>query len=47
MEERNFYKSGKISDYLYLKEQRKGRAEYGRTDKSERPCDKAGKLRGL
>ena len=45
MEERNFYKSGKISDYLYMKDRRRGRASDGRTDKSERPCNKAGKLR--
>ena len=45
MEERNFYKSGKISDYLYMKDRRRGRASDGRTDKSERPRDKAGKLR--
>ena len=45
MEERNFYKSGKISDYLYMKERRKGRENHGRAGKSEGPCDKAGKLR--
>jgi len=45
MEERNFYKSGKISDYLYMKERRKGSIAYGRADKSERPGDKAGQLR--
>ncbi len=45
MESGNFYKSGKISDYLYMKEQRKGRSENVRTDKSERPCNKTGELR--
>ena len=47
MEERNFYKSGKISDYLYMKEKGKGRSVYGRADKGERPCNKTGQLRGL
>ena len=45
MEERNFYKSGKISDYLYMKDRRKGRADHGRAGKSERPGDKTGELR--
>ncbi len=44
MEERNFYKSGKISDYLFMKEKGKRREERGRTDKSKGPCNKAGKL---
>lgn len=45
MEERNFYKSGKISDYLFMKEKGKRREERGRADKSKRPCDKTGELR--
>ena len=45
MEERNFYKSGKISDYLYMKGKRKGESNHGRTDKGERSCNKTGELR--
>lgn len=47
MEERNFYKSGKISDYLFMKEKGKRREERGRACKSERSCNKTGELRGL
>ena len=45
MEERNFYKSGKISDYLYMKEKGKGRSVYGTADKGKRSCNKTGELR--
>lgn len=45
MEERNFYKSGKISDYLFMKEKGKRREERGRACKSERSCNKTGELR--
>ncbi len=45
MENRDFYKTGKISDYLYMKEKGKERHFYGRTDKGKRSCDKTGELR--
>ena len=47
MEERNFYKSGKISDYLYMKEKGKGRDSVGRTHKGKGPHNTPGGLRGL
>lgn len=47
MEERNFYKSGKISDYLFMKEKGKRGKERGGAYKGKGSCDKTGQLRGL